>query len=239
MPLVPNGSNTFYYSWHTPAIGADIGSWDTILNTLFGEDGAGGATDGVDEVIGDLETALGTLKTDIDTLTDRIVVLEGAAPVPMGSRIELGSGQSIPSGIATQLDLTSVVFDEGATTATADTITIPAAGTGIWMFRAQVTGARFAPNASGNDDGRYWLIEIMKNGTAVAHGRVAYIDDGADSVDSDDVSVGVSWLDSPSVADVFTVRVTQNALDADPGATTVAADTGTYFEGVRVLADPT
>jgi hypothetical protein len=239
MPTVPNGADTFYYSWHTPAVGADIGTWDTILNALFGEDGAGGATDGVDEVIGDLETALDTLKTTIDNVGTRIDTLEDNVPVPIGSRIELSSGQSIPSNTATQLDLTSVVFDEGATTTVADTITVPTGGEGIWMFRAQVTGLRYAPNATGDDDGRFWLIEIMKNGTAVAHGRVPYIDDGADSVDSDDVSVGVSFLDSPAAADAYTVRVTQNALNADPGATTVAADTGTYFEGVRILADPT
>jgi hypothetical protein len=238
MPQVPNGADTFYYSWHTPAVGADIGTWDTILNSLFGEDGAGGATDGVDEVIGDLEAAIDILVSDIDSLTDRIVTLEGSAPVVMGSRIELGSGQSIPSGVATQLDLTSVVFDQGATTTAADTITIPTAGTGVWMFRAQVTGAKYAPGGTGTDDGRSWLIEIMKNGVAVAHGRIPWIDDGVDSVDSDDVSVGVSWLDSPAVADAYTVRVTQDAQDADPGATTVAADTGTYFEGVRILADP-
>ncbi len=239
MPSVPNGTDTFYYSWHTPAVGGDIGSWDTVLNALFGEDGAGGSTEGVDEVIYGIETDLDTMKSDIDSLETRIETLEGNNPVAMAARIELSSGQSIPSGTATALSLGSVVFDEGSCTGTANRITVPASGDGIWLIRAQVTGARYGPNGAGDDDGRYWLIELKKNGTTVAKGRVPYINDGADSADSDDVSVGVSWLENATAADYYTVEVTQDLEGADPGATTVAADTGTYLEAVRVLADPT
>jgi hypothetical protein len=233
---------TLHYDWAIPDVGGDIGSWDGILNTMFGEDTAVDPVPvlGMDAVIGLIEADIDTLKTDLDSLLGRITTLEANAVTSMGARLDMSGTQAIPQDVSTKLTFGNVVFDEGGVTTDTTRITVPDSGAGAWQIRASVTGDRYAPNSSGDDDGRFWELIIWKNGitgTELARKRVPYINDGVHSSDSSTITVGISILDSEAVeGDYYEAFVEQGAeTGGDPGSSTVAVGTGTFIEGVRVF----
>lgn len=58
-----------------PDVGGDVGAWGGILRSIFGEDGAGGGTPGIDEILGDVKTtADAALPTAGGTLTGNLEV---------------------------------------------------------------------------------------------------------------------------------------------------------------------
>lgn len=71
---------TTNFSWDLPTEGGSSGTWDTLLNSIFGEDSDAGALDfGIDSVVGTIQTtanaalsrAGGDMTGEIDVLTER------------------------------------------------------------------------------------------------------------------------------------------------------------------------
>lgn len=230
---------TLHYAWAIPDVGGDIGSWDGILNTMFGEDTAVDPVPvlGMDEVIGLIEADIDTLKSDLDSLLSRITTLEANQPAPMGARLDMSGTQAITIDTSTKLTFGNVVFDEGGVTTDTTRITVPDSGAGAWQIRASVTGDRYA---DAGDDGRYWELIIWKNGitgTELARKRIPYVNDGLHDTDSGTISVGISVLDAGAVEGDYYEAFVQQGDDADAssGSSTVAVGTGTFIEGVRVF----
>lgn len=230
------GDPSKWYDWEIPDVGGNIGSWDTILNKVFGEDNADGDDDpsaGVDEVLFLLEGNLDTLKTDIDALLTRITTLELTTPISMGARVEMSGTQAIPEDVSTQLTFGTVDMDQGSCTTDTKAITVPASGAGAWQIRASVTGERHADS----DDGWMWELLIKKNGTTIARKRVPWVNDGVASASST-ITVGLSIIDPSAVeTDVYTAWVEHSDEDGSPGSETIAVGTGTFLQGVRMTPE--
>jgi hypothetical protein len=227
---VSNPSNT--YGWILPVVGAAVGAWGGILNTIFGEDGVSGGIKGIDQVISEIQTDLTTAEEDIVALEADIVTLEGEGASAFFARSSMSGAQSIPKANATKVTWGVADFDNGGLiTPDATLITIPAEGDGAYMIRASV---QLAYTVGSGDDGRQIIISIRKGGVVVAQASVPYLNDGVDSSNSGDVTVAVAYLDGAAVAaEFYDVTVYQTFFDSGTGSANVKADTGSFFEAVR------
>jgi hypothetical protein len=227
---------TAWYGWLIPDVGGNIGTWDTILNQMWGQDTADAPYPiGVDEVIGLIEADIDTLRSDITTLLGRITTLEANTIASMGARLEKSGSQVVTIGSSQKVEYGTVLFDEGSTTTTAHRITVPASGAGAWQIRASVTGERFA-GGGGNDDSKYWEIVIQKNGDTIARKRITFLNDGGDSNRTSTYTVAIAILDGDAIeGDYYEAWIEQGDDDNDSGSSTVAAGKGTFLEAVRVF----
>lgn len=231
---------TQWYSWVLPVTGGSIGSWGTILNTMFSEDTGDTTTTpslGIDETVWNLQGELDTLTTAIDTLQDRIVAEEASPATSIGARTERSSSQSIPKEVAspgTKVAFNSMIFDAGdLTLGDVTRLTVPVGGSGYWQLRASIKVPR---SVGSGDDGRFWVLRIVKNGTEIlADRREPYLDDDVDSSNSGDFTLGLSVTNLTAEADYFEAFVDQGFSAGGTDAATLAAGNGTFLEAVRVL----
>lgn len=235
---------TQWYKWVLPVTGGSIGAWGTILNTMFSEDTGDTTTVpslGIDETVWNLQAELDTLTTAIDTLQDRIAAEEASPATSFGARTERSSSQSIPKSVAspgTKVAFNSMVFDEGdLTLGDVTRLTVPVGAAGYWQIRASIKVPRTTgPGSAGGDDGRFWVLRIVKNGTEIlADRREPYLNDGVDESNSGDFTLGLSVANLAAEADYYEAFVDQGFFDGGTDAATLAAGNGTYLEAVRVL----
>jgi hypothetical protein len=229
------------YGWILPVVGGSIGVWGGILNIVFAEDGATGDTKGVDQVVGELQGEVDTLETDLDALETRVTTLEaaglGANYARISKRVGDG-GQSVPARTLVKVTFPTTDFDTGNITPTADTLTIPTGGAGLWQIRA-VAQLRYHSNA---DDSLNYRLEVHhtpfgQTAVKVAEAEVPHLNDGISSQSEDHTLI--AGLDIVAGdGDLFEVFVW--ASDPDNSiAGFVRGGDGTYFEGVRVAPDTT
>ncbi len=228
---------TANYGWLLPDVGGDIGAWGGILNSVFGEDGAGGAVKGIDQVIAELQLEVDALTVILDDLEDRVTTLEANPATALGARSELSSGQSVAKNSATKMSWGTSVFDEGDLSVPDITrMTVPTDGTGLWQIRGSIKAPR---TVGSGDDGRSFLIQVRKNGTEIlAEARIPYLNDSVDSSNSGDISLDVACLDvSTADGDYYEILLTQSFAAGGTGSVTVEAGNGSFMEAMRITKE--
>ena len=228
---------TANYGWLLPDVGGDIGAWGGILNSVFGEDGAGGAVKGIDQVIAELQLEVDALTVILDDLEDRVTTLEANPATALGARSELSSGQSVAKNSATKMAWGTAIFDEGSlTTPDITRMTVPTDGTGLWQIRGSIKAPR---TVGSGDDGRSFLIQVRKNGTEIlAEARIPYLNDSVDSSNSGDISLDVACLDvSTADGDYYEILLTQSFAAGGTGSVTVEAGNGSFMEAMRITKE--
>lgn len=222
---------TTNYKWALPDIGGNIGSWGTLLNLVFGNEGTiADVTDpmGIDGVIGQLQLDLDAAETQLDGFEDRLDTVEATGTTPLYFQVQRGSAQSIPYNTPTKVAWNTEVFDEGGVHASG-TVTLATGQDGLWHFNANISGA----SEGGGDDSTGWLVEIRRNGVAIASARVPALNDGSSA---GNITVSCSTIVSAVVGDTFEVFVTQFEIGSGPTARNLASGIGSYFEGVRLAS---
>ena len=237
---------TTTYKWQLPIVGANIGSYGGLLNTIFSNELTDeellthGVTPispppGIDQIIHLLQVELDASEADVTGIGTRVGTLENAPPALLAARMKQTVGQSIPKDSNTSLVWDSIVFDQGGLmTANASKITIPLGGQGLWQFRASVKMNHLA-GGSGDDDGRFIELSIVKNNGELLIGfaRVPITENGA-SAASLDISVEASATDVATDGDVYEAMIKHGTAG---GSQALTADEGTFFEGVRITRE--
>jgi len=226
---------TSNYLWVLPVPGANIGSWGTVLNKVFGDDGLDTAALGIDGVIASIQTDVDAAEVNIVNIDARVTVVEAASPANFYARSYRAASQSIPKNVATKVSFDTASFDQGSLLTVANSrITVPTGADGIFQVRAAV---RVPAYVGSGDDGYRWIMEIRKGTTTVAAARVPYLNDGF-SGSSGDVTLMVAGVDAVAVAgDFYEVFVTQTFFAGGDSAANLVGGTGnSYFEAVRLLA---
>ena len=223
------------YLWVLPVPGANIGSWGTVLNKVFGDDGAGSDALGIDGVIAAVQTDVDAAEVNIVNIDDRVTIIEAASPANFYARTYRAASQSIPTGIPTKVSFDTSVFDEGSLlTVSNSRITVPTDADGIYQIRAVV---RVPAWVGSGDDGYRWKIEVRKGSAVVARGKVPYLNDGFDS-SSGDVTLLAAGIDAVAIAgDFYEVFVQQDFFaGGNSAANLVGGTANSYFEAIRLLA---
>lgn len=223
------------FDWDLPEIFGDVGAWGQILNSIWGEDGDGGATKGIDQVIHEIQVRVDDAEIALGEIGDRVTVLEAADATPLIAKVSRASGQSVAKGSNVKIIWDVVDFDSGGiTTPTVCCLTVPADGAGLWQFRAVIQG----PHSTGSiDDSRFWRLQIVRGSEVIAESRVPYMNDGVHTRDSGDISVEAAAIVVADEGEVFEVFVQQGYSDKGRGSALVEASVGTYFEGSRITKE--
>lgn len=234
---VPGDNRSVNYQWQMPAVGGDIGSWGGILNTVFGEDGATGATKGIDQVIWEIQGALDLIEAAIALLDAAVEVLEEEVAPSFYARSVLGSVANVPHNSFFTLVFDTSDFDEGGVKDGGD-MTVPTGGAGAWQIRAVIAAPAWGGSGGDGDNARSWQLTILRNSAVIAEARSIYANDGYDS-NSGDVSVMATVIAEVTDAQIaagvtFSVRVRQYCPDSTITVGIQAVNYQTYFEATRV-----
>lgn len=223
------------FGWDVPEISGDVGAWGGILNSIWGEDGDGGATKGIDQVVHEIQVRVDAAEVAIGDIGDRVTVLEAGDSTPLIAQISRATGQSIGKGSNAKIIYNVVDFDSGGlTTPQQCCLTVPADGAGLWQFRAVIQ----APASVGSgDDGRFWRVQIVRGSEVIAESRVPYMNDGVHTSNSGDISVEAAAIVVAGDLEVYEVFVQQGYSAGGAGSALVEASVGTYFEGLRLTKE--
>jgi len=252
---VQDPTNT--YKWELPDVGGDIGAWGGLLNTIFSNEldavelaahiGTGtiiapqngiSPPPGIDQIVNLLQIELDGSEADEVAYAARVTTLEGAPPTLLTSRVNQSAGQSIPGAQTTPITWDTIVHDQGGlTTPDISKITVPADGQGLWQLRASVKLPVYG-FGSGSDDGVYIELSLVKNGLdLIGFSRQPLFENGVHSTNSLDITREVSATDVAAVGDTYEVRIKQGIESERSKGARLAADDGTFFEGIRVTRE--
>lgn len=238
---VPSDNFTTNYRWQMPVVGGDIGAWGPKLNKIFGEDGSGGDTKGIDQVIFELQAEVDALELEVTDLETRIEVLE-ADPLSAYFARSIRSGAlTVPKGVFTKVPWQATDFDENSMTGADITrMTIPTGGAGLYQIRVSLETDW---TVGSGDDSRRWEVEIRRDRggvvTVVGRAESPYQNDGVHDSDSGDITHLVSALDLAQEGDFYEVHVFQTFFAGGSSSGTVRASDGTYFEIARLAPEVT
>ena len=227
---MPFDDPTANFGWSLPDDGADLDTWGD------------GDPEGLDAIITAIDTDTKTVDDAGDamaasavSLTSRVDSLESGLFLPVYAQVVMVAPfPLIPSPTPTVLDFTTAteVDSQGMFSFSQPTrLTVPDGSigdlsgggrlnlAGLYDLRAAVE----VPLKHGNDDGRRWTLELVKNGTTtIAVRRYPALNDG-NHPNTGNLTLELAAMDVGGVGDFYEIRVT-----TDVSAIILAASFGAY-----------